>query len=133
MGDDIGLHSNKTPLLEYFFLANSRTEALQFRQHKRAAFYNGFKRKVGLLLAKAAALRINLNLEGVPIPSRAYTRTTHRTNTRLIPTALSHHIPLPQACFRLRKHRFFYNTRKALSTFNFSLGSLINKKHFPIK
>ena len=63
--------------------------------YKRAAFYNGLKSKVGLVLAKAAALRINLNLDCIPIPSRAYTHPIHRTRTHLISTALSHHLPLP--------------------------------------
>ena len=38
---------------------NINPEALLF---KRAAFYNGLKSKVGLAAAKAAALRVNLNL-----------------------------------------------------------------------
>ena len=45
---------------------NINTEALRF---KRAAFYNGLKSKVGLSLAaaKAAALRVNLNVQGCVI------------------------------------------------------------------
>ena len=38
---------------------NINPEALRF---KRAEFYNGLKSKVGLAAAKAAALRINLNV-----------------------------------------------------------------------
>ena len=38
---------------------NINTEALRF---KRAAFYNGLTSKVGLAAAKAAALRVNLNV-----------------------------------------------------------------------
>ncbi len=37
----------------------NNSEALRF---KRAAFYNGLKSKVGLAAAKAAALRVNLNV-----------------------------------------------------------------------
>eukprot|EP00802_Teleaulax_amphioxeia_P035317 Tamp_43385.p1 GENE.Tamp_43385~~Tamp_43385.p1 ORF type:complete len:117 (-),score=5.69 Tamp_43385:36-386(-) len=33
-------------------------------RYRRAAFYNGLKSKVGLSAAKAAALRINLNIDG---------------------------------------------------------------------
>ena len=40
---------------------NINTEALRF---KREAFYNGLKSKVGLSAAKAAALRVNLNVQG---------------------------------------------------------------------
>jgi hypothetical protein len=42
----------------------NNSEALRF---KRAAFYNGLKGKVGLAAAKAAALRINLNVQGCGI------------------------------------------------------------------
>ena len=63
--------------------------------YKRAAFYNGIKCRVGLKLAKAAALRVKFNLDGAPILSRAYTHPTHSINSRLISTALSHQIPLP--------------------------------------
>ena len=73
----------------------AQTNNLDTFHFKRAAFYNGIKSKVGLVLAKAAALRITLNLDGTPIPSRAYTHTSHNTNSRLISTALSHHIPPP--------------------------------------
>ena len=51
------------------------TEALRF---KRAAFYNGLKSKVGLAAAKAAALRVNLNVQGCSIvapPMHAPSRT----------------------------------------------------------
>jgi len=43
---------------------NSDSEALPF---KRATFYNGLKSKVGLAAAKAAVLRINLNVQGCGI------------------------------------------------------------------
>ena len=42
----------------------NNSEALRF---KRAAFYQGLKSKVGLAAAKAAALRINLNVQGCGI------------------------------------------------------------------
>ena len=41
---------------------NNNSEALRL---KRAAFYNGLKSKVGLVAAKAAALRVNLNSRAV--------------------------------------------------------------------
>ena len=73
----------------------AQTNHLDTFHYKRAAFYNGLKSKVGLVLAKAAALRINLNLDCLTIPSRAYTHPTHRSHTHLSSTALSHHLPLP--------------------------------------
>ena len=41
--------------------AQQHCESFRFR---RAAFYNGLKSKVGLAAAKAAALRVNLNIDG---------------------------------------------------------------------
>jgi hypothetical protein len=40
---------------------------------RRAAFLTQLQIKVGLALPKAAALRINLNLDGVPIASKSHT------------------------------------------------------------
>ena len=54
----------------------NNSEALRFT---RAAFYNGLKSKVGLAAAKAAALRINLNVQGLSIvaaPIHAPSRTS---------------------------------------------------------
>jgi hypothetical protein len=58
--------------------ANIHPEALRF---KRAAFYNGLKSKVGLAATKAAALRINLNVQGCSIvapPMHAPSRTPRK-------------------------------------------------------
>ena len=73
---------------------NTHLDSFHF---KRAAFYNAIKSKVGLVLAKAAALRNTFNLDGAPIPARAYAHPSHNTNSLLISTALSHHVPLPHA------------------------------------
>ena len=70
---------------------NINPEALRF---KRAAFYNGLKSKVGLAAAKAAALRINLNVQGCSIvapPMHAPSRTP-----LLLPLLLSHNLPTPR-------------------------------------
>jgi hypothetical protein len=56
---------------------SQRSHADSFR-FKRAAFYQSLKGKVGLAAAKAAALRINLNVEGcgiVAAPVHAPSRT----------------------------------------------------------
>jgi hypothetical protein len=53
----------------------NKSETLRF---KRTAFYNGLKSKVGLAAAKAAALLINLNVQGcgiVATPMHAPSRT----------------------------------------------------------
>jgi hypothetical protein len=70
---------------------NRSDNAFQF---KHAAFYMGLKSKVGLVAAKASALRINLNIQGCSVvapplhaPSRA---------PLLLPLLLAHNIPLPR-------------------------------------
>ena len=45
-------------------------------QYKRAAFSSQLKSKVGNILAKAAALRITLNIDGAPVASRSHTHPT---------------------------------------------------------
>jgi hypothetical protein len=44
-----------------------------FFQYLRVAFFSMFKSRVGNILDKAAALRINLNLDGSPMPSTPFT------------------------------------------------------------
>jgi len=44
---------------------------------RRTAFSGTLKAKVGSTLAKAAALRILLNVDGVPITSKTHTHPSH--------------------------------------------------------
>jgi hypothetical protein len=74
-------------------MSSQRNQSDSFR-FKRAAFYQSLKSKVGLAAAKAAALRINRNVEGCGIvadpvlaPARAPV---------LLPLLLSHNLPLPR-------------------------------------
>ena len=46
---------------------SSQTNNSETLWFKRQAFYNGLKSKVGLTAAKAAALRVNLNVQGCVI------------------------------------------------------------------
>jgi hypothetical protein len=72
-------------------LQRNQSESFRF---KRAAFYQGLKSKVGLAAAKAAALRINLNVQGCSIvaaPMHAPSLTS-----LLLPLLLSHNLPLPR-------------------------------------
>ncbi len=63
-----------------FFAASgvqpAQTQRGIFHFH-RAAFTQQLKSRVGLVLAKAAALRINLNLDGAPIASKSHTHPSH--------------------------------------------------------
>ena len=69
----------------------NNSEALRF---KRAAFYNGLKSKVGLEVAKAAVLRINLNVQGCVIVATPM-HTPSRTPL-LLSLLLSHNLPIPR-------------------------------------
>ncbi len=50
---------------------------------RRAAFSATLKAKVGSTLAKAAALRINLNFDGALITSKTHTHPSHTQTSRL--------------------------------------------------
>jgi hypothetical protein len=70
---------------------HNQSESFQF---KCEAFYQVLMSKVGLAAAKAASLRINLNVQGCSIvtsPMHAPSRTS-----LLLPLLLSHNLPLPR-------------------------------------
>ena len=74
-------------------MPSQRNQSDSFR-FKRAAFYQSLKSKVGLAAAKAAALRINLTIQGcgvVALPLHAPSRAP-----LFLPLLLSHNIPLPR-------------------------------------
>jgi len=52
--------------------------------------------KVGLALAKAAVLRIVLNLDGAPIASKSHTHPSHSQTSRLLTSSLSLGLPDPR-------------------------------------
>ncbi len=54
------------------------------------------KSKVGLALAKAAALRITLDLDGAPFISRTHTHPSHSQTSRLLTSSLSLGVPVPR-------------------------------------
>ncbi len=61
-----------------------------------AAFSSMLKSKCGNILAKAAALRINLNLDGAPITSQSRTHPSHSETSRLLTSSLSLGVPVPR-------------------------------------
>jgi hypothetical protein len=63
---------------------------------RHAAFLTHLKRKVGLALVKALALRINLNLDGAPIASKSHTHPSHSQTSRLLTSSLSLGVPVPR-------------------------------------
>ena len=68
----------------------------------RAAFASQIKSRGGLDLAKAAALRITVNLDGVSITSQSHTHPSHSQNSRLLTSSLSLGVPVPRGtqCIR---------------------------------
>ena len=72
-------------------LAQPNSGLFHFR---RAAFSAQLKAKVGSTLAKAAALRTNLNIDGAPITSRTHTHPSHSQTSRLLTSSLSLGVPV---------------------------------------
>ena len=61
---------------------------------RRAAIYNGLKSKVGLAAAKAAALWVNLNINGCSIVAPP-ARSSRSSRACLTDSVLSHSLPMP--------------------------------------
>jgi hypothetical protein len=78
-------------------LAQTNPISVQFH-FRRAAFSHQLKGKVGLALAKTAALRINLNLDGAPIASKSHTHPSHSQTSRLLTSSLSLGVPKYRSC-----------------------------------
>ena len=73
----------------------ARTDRGQFHYH-RATVSSQCKNRVVLVLAKAAALRITLNLDGAPIISKSHTHPLHLQTSRLLTSSLSLGVQVPR-------------------------------------
>ena len=85
------------------FIAASGVQLAETKFHfRRAAFSSQLKSKVGHILAKPAALRINLNIDGSPIASRSHTHPSHTQNSLILTSSLSLGVPVPRTtqCMR---------------------------------
>jgi hypothetical protein len=71
---------------------------------------------VGNILAKTAALRINLNIDDTPIASQSHTHPSHSQTSRLLTSSPSLGVPVPPL-------NPTYSRRVDLSTLTFSLSS----------
>jgi hypothetical protein len=85
-------YNNRSPSAVSFMPAIASTSASGvlsaqsdrgFYHYRRAVVSDQLKSKVGLALAKEAALRITLNLDGATIISRTHTHASHSQTTRL--------------------------------------------------
>jgi len=110
------MDSNKRYIIRYCWHAHRESETFfkltgQLAQpnqdavvSKRAAFFNRLTNKIGHIMAKASALRVNLNLAPtVQSPSRSRTSTSHAP--LLCALNLSQHVLPP------------YSAKRASSTF----------------
>jgi hypothetical protein len=82
-----------------FFAASgvqSAQSSSEFFHFRRATFLQQLKSKVGLTLAKAAVLRVVLNLDGAPIASKSHTHPSHSQTSRLLTSSLSLGLPVPR-------------------------------------
>ncbi len=80
-------------------LAHSTSGQFHYR---RAAFSSQLKSKIGSILAKAAALRITLSIDGAPFASRSHTHPSHAQTSRLLTSSLSLGIPVSRAAQCMR-------------------------------
>ncbi len=83
------------------FLAASGVQLVQTDRglfhFRRVTFSATLKVKVGSTLAKAAALRITLNIDGASIAtSRTHTHPSHSQTSRLLTSSLSLGVPVPR-------------------------------------
>ncbi len=82
------------------FFAASGVQSAQFDRgyfhFHRATFSSMMKSKCGKILAKASALRMNLNLDGVSITSQSHTHPSHSQTSRLLTSSLSLGVPVPR-------------------------------------
>ena len=63
----------------------------------RVAFLAQFKSRVVLTLTKTVALRITINLDGVPITSTTHTHPSHSQISRLLTSSLTLGVPVPRS------------------------------------
>jgi hypothetical protein len=91
--------------LTAFFAASG----VQLTQHDRGLFYfrrkvfsSHLKEKVGNILAKVSALRVDLNIDGAPITSRTHTHPSHSQTSRLSTSSLFFGVPVPRTTLCMR-------------------------------
>jgi hypothetical protein len=90
---------------DHFFASSGVLSAQSdrgFFHYRRAAFSSLIKSRVGNILAKAVALRININLDGSPIAFKSLTHPTHSQTSRLLTSSLSVGVPVPRSTQCLR-------------------------------
>ena len=107
------------------------------KNFRRAAFSSQLKSQVGHILAKAAALHSNLNIDGTPITSRSHTHPSHTQNSHPSTSSLSLGVTGPRStqCIRdTQIHQFylfiFHYTDTHLYLFSLTLTLPVHKNTF---
>ncbi len=99
------LHAYFSDLVVVFHRTDTYIPSTSGRLHSefiRLLFLQDHREKCGNILAKAAPLRINLDLDGTPITSQSYTHPSHSQTSRLLTSSLSLGVPVPRTtqCIR---------------------------------
>jgi hypothetical protein len=106
--------------LQEFSLRNLPVDSSTSSARRSPHTGSQLKSKVGNILAKAAALRINLNIDGAPIASKSHTHPSHSQTSRLSTSSLFLGVPVATQCMRgvyidpsalafsLSSHRYLY-------------------------
>ncbi len=67
----------------------------EFYSYSLIGKLTAFLSRASSILAKAAVLRINLNLDGAPITSKSHTHPSHSQTSHLLTSSLSLGVPVP--------------------------------------
>ena len=74
---------------------SAESTSCQFH-YRSTDFLQQIKGKVGLTLTKVTVLRINVNIDGVPIASKSHTHPSHSQTSCLLTSSLSLGVPVPR-------------------------------------
>jgi len=87
-------HRETTRFFEIWDEGHAQPNTLRFT-YRRAAFFNTLKSKTGLMVARAAALRTNINIDGRPLPTQKRWRTSSKACAPHLLHACAPHFHIP--------------------------------------
>jgi hypothetical protein len=89
-------HRETDRFLKVSGVQSAQSNMGSFFHFRHAAFSSMMNSRVSSILAKAAALRITLDLDGAPITSKSHTHPSHSQTSRLLTSFLSLGVPVPR-------------------------------------
>ena len=104
-------------IVTFFILGSHLFYSVVTKSSSSPLFVSQIKYKIGNILTKTTALRVNLDLDGTPITSRTHTDPSHSQTTRLLTSSLSLVVPVTRASS--------LDVKTDLLTFFFSLHILL--------